>query len=863
MQTLPAALQAFSQFRQFILYKLVPGKRPGKLDKIPVNPRTRGPFEKGSDWQKNPELMSDFATASANLIPGYGIGFLFSENDPFFFLDIDNCLNTDGASWSTLALELINYFPGAAVEVSSSGKGLHIFGVGAPSLPHGNKNESLKIEFYTHSRFVALTGANIIGDASTPCGPALNTLVAKYFPQSAAVNKAIWSSEPVDEWRGPLDDSELIEKMLNSGSASASSVFSGKSNIQALWECDEDALSKSYPDSERPFDASQADAALAQHLAFWTGNNCDRILVLMWQSGLVREKWSREDYLERTILRAVSLQDKFYCEIDLTIVDKFGAGRVDASSDAQRDFAERIRAQVVSKCSEAQAVILCQTRTNAKFWLDNQDKTPEQLVTMLKPLESVKPTTPVLTPELVSGYQYLSATLMIEKFAGCVYVRDLHRILTPNGALLKSEQFNAVFGGYVFQVDERGDKTTRKAWEAFTESQCVRFPKADTTIFKPKLDSGAFIDYNGFTAVNTYVPIETPRVKGDLKPFLTHLEKLLPDANDREILLSYMAACVQHKGVKFQWCPLIQGAPGNGKTLLTRCVKFAVGERYSYMPKAKDLTSKFNAWLVGKIFIGVEDIFVPEAKKEILEELKPMITGGDGYEIEGKGIDQYNTHLCCNFILNSNHKDAIRKTLDDRRFAVFYTAQQTALDLSRDGMDGDYFPDLYNWLDNGGYEIVNEFLHTYQIKNEFNPAAACHRAPMTSSTNEALTIGLGSVEQEILEAIAESRPGFTGGWVSSVALERLLKDLRAERAIPQNKRREVMRSLGYDWHPHLKDGRVNNAIPMDDNKKPRLYIKNGHLALQQEKPFEIARMYVEAQGSSVSSTGKAQEVFKS
>jgi hypothetical protein len=66
------------------------------------------------------------------------------------------------------------------------------------------------------------------------------------------------------------------------------------------------------------------------------------------------------------------------------------------------------------------------------------------------------------------------------------------------------------------------------------------------------------------------VPINTPRKAGDAGPFLRHLAKLLPDERDRSILLAYMAASIQHKGVKFQWAPLIQGAEGNGKTLLTR-----------------------------------------------------------------------------------------------------------------------------------------------------------------------------------------------------------------------------------------------------------------------------------------------------
>ena len=859
MQTLPAALSALGQYRQFVLFKLVP-KADGKFNKIPVSPFTRVPFPKNSDWQKDPSSMTDFSTASANLRPGYGVGFLLKPEDPFFFLDIDACLNPDGATWSDVALQLVNALPGAAVEVSSSGKGLHIIGTHSGLPEFSNKNSQFNLEFYSQWRFIALTGAGAIGDSSTNMSAQLPGVLSTYFPPGAKALGATWTSEPVPEWNGPVDDDALIEKMLASGAAAK--VFGGKTNLQALWECDEDILSKAYPDSLRPFDGSLADAALAQHLAFWTGNNCDRMFTLMFRSGLVRDKWNRvDDYLEPTILRAISLQDKFYCEIDTSIVDKFGAGRIDSSSDAQRTFAESIRAKVVSQCTAAQATFLCQSRTSAKFWLDNQDKTPDDLVGMLTPVSEVPPSNPS-KPVVVSGYQYLGATLQIEKFEGCVYVAQDHKIFTPKNGMLDMGRFNAVYGGFVFQLDERGDKTTKKAWEAFTESQCVRFPKADSRVFKPRRESGEIYDVDGLSVVNTYVPFDTPSLDGDVAPFLTHIEKLLPDPRDRQILLSYMAACVQYKGIKFQWAPLIQGTPGNGKTLFTRCVEAAVGRRYSYRPRSEQLTSKFNDWLDGTIFIGVEDVYVTEAKKEVLEILKPMITGGDGYEIEGKGAGKYTTDICCNFLLNSNHKDAIRKTEDDRRFAVFYTKQQSELDLIRDGMGDGYFHKLYNWLDAEGYAIITHYLQNYQIPAEFNPATECGRAPKTSSTAEAVAMGRGGVEQEVLEAIEEGRVGFAGGWVSSVALDRLLREMRADRMVPRNKRRAMMQTLGYDIHPLLPSGRTNNPTgPIDEGKRPILYVREGHLSNNLSSPSDIAAAYVKAQAPSVQPDPKAVRAF--
>jgi hypothetical protein len=71
--------------------------------------------------------------------------------------------------------------------------------------------------------------------------------------------------------------------------------------------------------------------------------------------------------------------------------------------------------------------------------------------------------------------------------------------------------------------------------------------------------------------------------------------------------------------------------------------------------------------------------------------------------------------------------------------------------------------------------------------------------------------------------------------------------MHAERQIPPGKRRDLMQSLGYDWHPALKDGRVNNVI-MIDGGKPRLYIKVGHIHANLEKAADVERYYAAAQG---------------
>jgi len=778
MHQLPAALGALAPYRQFMLYRISPSaSRPGKMDKVPCD--LQGNTVSAHDSRHWVDHVAACAEATRRGA-GWGVAFVFTENDPFFFIDIDGAL-VDG-QWSPVAVDLCQRFVGAAVEVSQSGTGLHIFGKLSDVPDHACKNIPLNLECYTEGRFVALTGINATGDAGTVHDAAFNTTVAQYFPPAQALHGLHWTTEAQSNSNPIPDDEILISKALKS--ESVASMFGARASFKDLWTCNVSALTAAYPDTERGYDASSADAALAQHLAFWTGGNCERIERLMRLSGLVREKWDKHrTYMHMTITGACGRQKSYYNK---------GA-----------------------------------------------------------PVEIVPTSTvvDVAKPVLRTGSQLLFVTQQLEYFAGCVYIADIHRMFTPDGAMLKTEQFNAMFGGYSFALDDIGDKTTKKAFEAFTESQCVTFPKVDSFVFRPSEPAGAIIEEEGRRLVNSYVPVTIPMQSGDIEPFMVHLRKVLPNERDQQILLAYMAACVQYKGYKIQWAPLIQGCEGNGKTLFTRCLAYAIGQRYTHMPPASEISEKFNAWLFDKMFIGVEDIYVPDQKLEVLEVLKPMITGT---RLARRAMQQDQTmhDVCANFMFNTNHKNAIKKTLNDRRFAVFFSAQQEAKDLKRDGMDGNYFPDLYTWLRQCGYARVAHFLHNYQIPAQFNPTTECQRAPDTSTTAEAVEASLGGVEQEILEAIDEGRTGFAGGWVSSHFLDKLIGQMRAERQIPQAKRRALMQSLGYDWHPALKGGRVNNVV-MIDGCKPRLYIKQGHIHANLTGGAEVARAYSAAQGDPV------------
>lgn len=741
-------------YKQFILWKLV-----GIKDKVPCDPR-------GNNI--NPHDPKNWMTYDEAKSHSNKIGFVFTATDPFFFIDIDKCLQSDN-TWSPLAVDLCQRFAGATVEVSQSGTGLHIIGTG--TVPeHSCKRADIGLEFYTQDRFVALTGDGVGSD--TVFTDVLQSFAGEYFLPHAATgndNVAAWSTTH-DSRSSPIsDDLKLIETACKS--KSTANKFGQGITFEQLYCADVEALVDTYPVNEPradglSYDVSLADASLAQRLAFWTGNNCERMDHLMRQSDLFRTKWDKhKSYLRNTILAACAKQDQF-----------FGTPITETSRE---------------------------------------------------------------------GFQYLTADAQREYFKGMTYIIELDRIFTPSGMLLNQSRFNAAYAGYVFQLDSTGDKTTRKPWEAFTESQCIHFPKVENETFRPDLEPGTVVSVNGDDYLNSYIDVNIKMIDGDVSMLTDYMQRLLPDAGDRSILLAYMAACVQHRGVKFQWAPLIQGVEGNGKTALSRIVSYAIGEKYTHFPDAGEISEKYNKWLFRKLFIGVEDVYVPEHKREVIEKLKPMITN-DRLAMRAMQQDQVMGNNYANFILNSNHKNAIAKHKNDRRFAIFFTAQQDVEDLERDGMNGDFFPKLYAWLRGDGYAIVAKWLNEYKIPHELNPASGCYRAPRTTATDEAILESLGSVEQEIIEAVESGLPGFCGGWISSLQLDKLLRDKRMEYRVNRNKRKDILKSLGYIPHPVLNGGRTHNPIPFDGGK-PILYIKQDGILSNIHSVAEASRIYQQTQ----------------
>lgn len=302
-------MNGLHQRKNWVMWKLEHKEGAKKPTKVPYSPIT-GYGASSTD----PSHWSDYNTALnvARVRDMTGIGYMISENDPYFFIDIDNCLQPDN-TWSPFALNICNRFPGAYIEVSQSGTGLHIICTTSeiPKTFNSLNNQTIGLEMYWRWRFVAMT-MNSNGDPDIDCTAGVLSMISDFARDDVDKNPDNWTTTANSEWDGPLDDEELIRRALDS--KSAGKTFNNKASFKDLWTRNVAVLAKTYPtDQDKEFNYSGADIALCSHLAFWTGCNCERIEQLFNRSALVRGKWSdRQKYRQDTILGAISLCDAVY-----------------------------------------------------------------------------------------------------------------------------------------------------------------------------------------------------------------------------------------------------------------------------------------------------------------------------------------------------------------------------------------------------------------------------------------------------------------------------------------------------------------------------------------------------------------------
>ena len=258
-------------------------KANGKFEKVPVDPKT-GRYASVSD----PSTWGTFEQAvdySNNHADIKGIGFVFTEDDPFTGIDLDDCRNPESGEIDHWAKQIIEEMD-SYTEVSPSLTGVKI--LVEACLP-GRGRKKAKIETYNDKRFFALTGRHIEGAPRTieHRGEEVKRFSHEYLGSSP--ENEIRSSYQECASSG-LSDAEVLERLQQG-------ISSEKFN-KLFYEGDTSDYSS----------PSEADAALCAMIAIRTGSDPEQVERIFSQSALAkREKWKRKDYRKLTIDFALNL----------------------------------------------------------------------------------------------------------------------------------------------------------------------------------------------------------------------------------------------------------------------------------------------------------------------------------------------------------------------------------------------------------------------------------------------------------------------------------------------------------------------------------------------------------------------------
>lgn len=198
----------------------------------------------------------------------------------------------------------------------------------------------------------------------------------------------------------------------------------------------------------------------------------------------------------------------------------------------------------------------------------------------------------------------------------------------------------------------------------------IGVPIVDFKMYAPQF--GELFTYKTARYRNTFNPASMPSAESDYpSDFQNHIEMLFP--NDHKIITQWMAWVVRNVGRKVQWALLLKGVQGDGKGLITNMMQAALGLQNVHQVTDAELDSNFTGWAAGHCLNVLDEIRLNSHNRhKIMEKLKALITN-DTVGVVAKGVNGQTVLNTVNYIMTTNHEDALALDEGDRRYGVFFT----------------------------------------------------------------------------------------------------------------------------------------------------------------------------------------------
>ena len=232
-------------------------------------------------------------------------------------------------------------------------------------------------------------------------------------------------------------------------------------------------------------------------------------------------------------------------------------------------------------------------------------------------------------------------------------------------------------------------------------------------------------DERGFKTLNIFVPggvdpIEptTPTHLEELELFKTLLNNLVVEPDEREWILDTLCTIFQRTGKKIRHMPVIFSPNFQiGKSTLFKTIREGLGEKNCAIIGPKQAVDREKQFLADKMLVLIDELKLDnDHKKNVatLNILKPLSTE-DRHDVRPLFKGWREVYSTCNFIIFTNHKDAIAVPKNEARYTIIKASK------TNEQMGGDKFFSAYWKALNDGTlgAVVKHYLLNRKISKNF------------------------------------------------------------------------------------------------------------------------------------------------
>lgn len=357
-----------------------------------------------------------------------------------------------------------------------------------------------------------------------------------------------------------------------------------------------------------------------------------------------------------------------------------------------------------------------------------------------------------------------------------------------------------------------------------------RLQRAASVTYRPGADM--LVREKEGMCVNTWQrPDWTPRVvtDDDARPWLEHVEYLVPDADERTALLDWFAFIIQHQDKKPNW-QVVWGSEqhGVGKDMALEPIRLALGAKNVRNVQPEQILSDYTDWFENARLVVVEDM-QSYGKRAIESRLRPLMAAPPDYvSINKKYMATYDVPNLTALCFLTNEMTAVPISKEDRRYFVTWSHAEPR--------DEDYYAGFAAWYANGGCDAAASWLMARDI-SAFN---AKGRAPMTDAKRHMIGATMSPLECWIHDGIADGAGAFKPDIVDvGDLLKRVPKEFRWDSGTP----RRLAQMLEKAGATPLGRVRLGKTLHTTEEDKGNLYVLRRHSMYRDVPVTKVVDMF--------------------